>query len=465
MLHILGARRQPGATECGREQLDFLPAVLQIQERPASPAGRLLGWSLMALFSIAIIWACLGEVDIVAVAEGKVVSGSRIKAIQPLQKGLLRAIHVQEGEFVKRGQPLIELDQTVTQAEQARLAEELRFTRTELSRKQYFSAAQAKSVMLIQRGNGDVAAVAALDRVLPADQEVPQRSLLEQELMDYQAKINAYLSDEKELQAQLQANLAQINMLQQTLPLIEKRLQALRQLEKDKLVAEMERLSVEQEFIEQQQALFAYRAQQQQHSAAVESARQRLIGFQSEMQKNTLLEIDNLERRIHSLSQELAKARDVNRRKILYAPVDGQVQQLAIHTVGGVVTEAQVLMQLVPGNDFLEVEATLANKDVGFVFPGQTAEVKINTFNFTRYGVLEAKVVGLSADAIADEVKGLVYKLRLQLQRSELQIDDRLVTLIPGMAVTAEVKIGRRRLIEFVLSPLLRKANESARER
>ena len=141
------------------------------------------------------------------------------------------------------------------------------------------------------------------------------------------------------------------------------------------------------------------------------------------------------------------------------------MQQLAVHTIGGVVTEAQVLMKLVPKDDFLEVEAVLENKDIGFVFAGQPAEVKVNTFNFTKYGILEAEVVGVTADAIIDEVKGLVYKLRLKLDKNQMQIDSRTVDLLPGMTVMAEVKTGKRRLIEYVMSPLLRKMDESVSER
>ncbi len=127
-------------------------------------------------------------------------------------------------------------------------------------------------------------------------------------------------------------------------------------------------------------------------------------------------------------------------------------------------TEAQVLMKLVPRDDYLEVEATLENKDIGFVFEGQPAEVKINTFNFTTYGEIDAHVIDVTADAIVDDVKGLVYSLRLKLHKSQMQIDDRRVSLLPGMAVVAEVKTGKRRLIEYVMSPLLRKTNESVRE-
>jgi len=149
----------------------------------------------------------------------------------------------------------------------------------------------------------------------------------------------------------------------------------------------------------------------------------------------------------------------------LTAPVSGVVQQLAVHTIGGVVTPAQELMKIVPESESLEVEAWILNKDIGFVEEGQTAEVKIETFPFTKYGTLDAEVIDVSNDAITDEQKGLVYAGRVLLQKSTIRVGEKIVNLTPGMAVTVEIKTGTRRLIEFVLSPLLRYKQESLGER
>jgi hemolysin D len=174
--------------------------------------------------------------------------------------------------------------------------------------------------------------------------------------------------------------------------------------------------------------------------------------------------------------------------QVLRAPVDGTVQQLAIHTVGGVVTPAQQLMAIVPADSRLEAEAMIANRDIGFVVPGQSAEIKVDTFNFTKYGLLHGEVVTVSQDAIArdkpadrnndtsklraalsgtSEPQGqeLVYSARVSLDRTEMQVEDKTVSLAPGMAVTVEIKTGRRRIIEFLLSPLLRYRHEAIRER
>jgi hemolysin D len=149
----------------------------------------------------------------------------------------------------------------------------------------------------------------------------------------------------------------------------------------------------------------------------------------------------------------------------LTAPVDGTVQQLAVHTVGGVVTEAQALMAIVPDEDALEVEAMVDNQDIGFIREGQDAEIKVQTFPYTKYGLIHGTVTSVSGDAINDDKKGLVYSARVRMAKRTMQVDGRTVNLTPGMAVTVEMKTGQRRLIEFFLNPLLQVRHESLRER
>ena len=166
-----------------------------------------------------------------------------------------------------------------------------------------------------------------------------------------------------------------------------------------------------------------------------------------------------------SLAQEKVKAEDRGRLLRLTAPVGGTVQQLAVHTVGGVVTPAQPLMVIVPGDNPLEVEAFVANKDIGFVRNDQVAEIKVETFPFTKYGTLPGKVMQVSGNAIQDEKRGLVYAARVKLEKATLNVDGKTVNLSPGMAVTVEIKTGKRRVIDYFLSPLLQYGDESLRER
>lgn len=168
---------------------------------------------------------------------------------------------------------------------------------------------------------------------------------------------------------------------------------------------------------------------------------------------------------IDSLDQELTKARYEQSLTELRAPVAGTVQQLAVHTLGGVVTPAQSLLTLVPSDQHVEVEALLENKDVGFVHAGQPVSVKVETFNFTKYGRVAGEVVSVSQDAIKDEKRGQVYNAKVRLARSQLLIDGRSVALAPGMAVTVEIKTDQRRVIDYFLSPLEQHLQESLGER
>lgn len=168
---------------------------------------------------------------------------------------------------------------------------------------------------------------------------------------------------------------------------------------------------------------------------------------------------------IDSLDQELTKARYEQSLTELRAPVAGTVQQLAVHTLGGVVTPAQPLLTLVPSDQHVEVEALLENKDVGFVHAGQPVSVKVETFNFTKYGRVAGEVVSVSQDAIKDEKRGQVYNAKVRLARSQLLIDGRNVALAPGMAVTVEIKTDQRRVIDYFLSPLEQHLQESLGER
>jgi hemolysin D len=171
------------------------------------------------------------------------------------------------------------------------------------------------------------------------------------------------------------------------------------------------------------------------------------------------------DQKIIAASQELIKVEQRGRLMNLATPISGTVQQLAIHTVGGVVTPAQPLMVIVPKDDLLEVDAFLANKDIGFVYQDQNAEVKVETFPFTRYGTVPGVFTRVSSDAIQDEKLGLVYAARLQLDRDTMQVENKTVNLAPGMAVAVEIKTGRRRVVEYFLSPLLQYQAESLRER
>jgi hemolysin D len=197
-------------------------------------------------------------------------------------------------------------------------------------------------------------------------------------------------------------------------------------------------------------------------------------------------ELTEAERKAAGFAADLSKADQRTKLQLLTAPVSGMVQQLAVHTVGGVVTPAQTLMVIVPSDSSLEIEAMVSNHDIGFVHAGDEVEIKVDTFDFTRYGLLHGQVLSVSSDSIVRDVPGdkstdksasagstssepkgqeLSYAARISLDRPQMQVEDKMVNLSPGMAVTAEIKTGSRRIIGYLLSPLMKYKEESLRER
>ncbi|MGI9303854.1 MAG: HlyD family type I secretion periplasmic adaptor subunit, partial [Gammaproteobacteria bacterium] len=198
---------------------------------------------------------------------------------------------------------------------------------------------------------------------------------------------------------------------------------------------------------------------------AIKQAQAQKETVEAEFRKSILAEQAEIESRLSALRHERIKAETRTGLRQLRAPIGGVVQQLAVHTVGGVVTPAQALMVIVPSENRLEVEAYIQNKDIGFIEEAQAAEVKVDAFPFTKYGTIDAEIVNVSNDAVENENLGWVFLSRVAMNDSTILVGNRQVNLTPGMSVSVEVKTGKRRIIEFFLSPLLRYKQESIKER
>lgn len=464
-----------------RDQLEFLPAAIEIQETPPAPVGRAILWMIVLFFLIAVGWAFVGEIDIVATAQGKIIPSGRVKVIQPLEIGVIRRIHVREGDEVKEGELLVDLDPTTSGAEQARLQEEMLSARLDRVRLRILldtiGREQSEETAADQ---SDMAAFIAkrYERDLPANSDrlnadiqptkealEVQAEILTNQYAEYLARLAGLEQELARRRAEHTTNRAQVAKLEETLPLVAKRAEAMKALVDKKMAAALDYLSLEQERVEQRQDLAAERSRLLGTQAAIAAATERRAAADAEFKRTRLFELAEAERRAAGLAKEIVKATQRTNLQQLRSPIAGVVEKLAIHTTGGVVTPAQELMQIIPVDTKLEVEAWVQNKDIGFVYEGQEADVKVETFPFTKYGTIDAEIEDLSTDAVANEQLGLVYSMRVLLKKSDIRVEDRLVNLTPGMAVTVEVKTGKRRIVEFVLSPLLRGVRETARER
>jgi hemolysin D len=458
-----------------REELAFLPAALEVVETPPSPIGRAIASAIILLICVALIWAWWSTVDIVASATGKILPGGRVKVIQPFETGVVRSIRVQDGEKVKAGDVLIELDPTANEAERDHLRNDLLAEQLNIAR---LRAALA----------GDDDPVANFVAPAGADPDLigAQRQLLLNQVTEHRAKIAALSRQQAQKEAEQAMTSSTIHKLEAIIPVVQSGVDIRKTLVEKELGSKLSYFEVVQQLVEQQEEFNVQKSHLQETEAAVAAIRETRGQAVAEYRHTLSDELAKSEQKAKGVAQDLIKAEQRTRLQVLSAPVDGIVQQLAIHTVGGVVTPAQSLLVVVPSDSRLEIEAMVSNSDIGFVHAGQEAQIKVDTFNFTRYGLLHGEVLSLSQDAVirdrqqdragdralgaaneTSEPKGqdLNYSARISLDRTLMQIDDRMVNLSPGMAVTVEIKTGSRSILSYLLSPLRRYRHETLRER
>lgn len=429
--HFWSQRRALGPADLRAEEAEFLPAALALQAQPVSPAARWVARLLIALVLLLVAWSVLGEADIVVMAQGKVTPRGQNKALAAVETARVAALHVEDGQRVRAGELLIELDPRLVDSDRQRSELERGSARLQIARADALLAA-------LEAGAGHARApqLAPVPEVPPERWQAAQRHLLDQ-WRDYGARI-ARLDGE-------------IQRLAQELPLAEQRAADYAQLLQTHDVARHAWMDKEQARLELQGQLADLRNQR-----AVLAAELRKAAQESRSEAQRLAD---------AAEQELHKSQARGELLRLVAPVDGTVQQLAVHTVGGVVPAAQPLMQIVPADARLLMEATVENRDIGFVREGQEAQVKIDTFEYTKYGTVPGVIEQVSRDAVTDEKRGPVYTVKVRLARDRLTVDGRDAPIAPGMTGSVEIKTGSRRLIEYLLSPLLQHGRESLRER
>jgi hemolysin D len=456
----------------------FLPAALEILETPASPVGRAIGGLIVLFFAIAIVWAIFGHVDIIATAPGKIVPTGRTKTIQPLETGIVSAIHVQDGDKVTAGQVLIELDRTVTQAERKHVASDLIASQLDVARlttlRDSFESSAIPRDIPVPSGASEADVVRT-------------RSSMRSQAGEQLAKLASVARQIEQKKAEADSVVATIAKIDASMPLVEETASIRKKAMEIQYGNHIAYLDAQTHLVEQQNERLVQQRKLVEIAAARQALEEQVEQTKAGYEHQVLNDLSDAEKKVAEFSQDLIKAEQKTEEQILRSPIDGTVQQLAIHTVGGVVTPAQQLMTIVPVESHLEVEAMISNRDIGFVSVGQQAEVKIDTFNFTRYGLLQGTVVSVSQDAIVQEKPNqksadkksagalsdtsepdgqeLLYSTRVSLEAKQMQIEDKMVNLAPGMAVTVEIKTGKRRVIEYVMSPLLRYRQESLRER
>ena len=288
---------------------------------------------------------------------------------------------------------------------------------------------------------------------------------LNAEWRDITAKLGKFAAEQSRRQAEMATVRELINKLQATLPLAQQREADFRNLTDQGFISSHAGQDRTRERIEQERDLATQQARLNEAQAVLRETEQSRSAYLAEARRALSERQAQASLKRQQLTQERSKTEQRSRLTLLAAPVEGTVQQVAVHTAGGVVTPAQVLMIIVPKDAQVSAEVVIDNKDIGFVNAGQAAQIKLETFPYTRYGVVEASVKSVAADAVNDDKRGAMFPATLTLSRASIDVEGKRINLSPGMNVTAEIKTGKRRVIEYLLSPVQRHVGESLKER
>jgi len=432
-------------------ETEFLPAVIEVIEKPPSPTGRLIIYSIMGLAIGALIWAFVGEIDEVAVAPGKVIPVGHVSVIQAEDKGIIRNIYVRDGQEVKKGQVLIEMDPLFSEADFAKNKKEYNFYNLEIER---LTAEKEGRPFLPSR-----------DLDINANDVSVQLQLYESRNREYLTKLAAAESMVRQNEANL--HIARINEQKyaEQLAIAIERETRIERLISENAVAYFQLLEYRGKRMELQRGYAAQQAETDRYEAALMQSKNNLEQVIAEHDRDITTKLIEAKKQLAIISEELRKTGEKNRLTAVISPIDGSVSQLNVHTVGGIVTPAQVLMNVVPTDVPLLAEVWIANKDIGFVHMGQSAEIKVETYNFQKFGTIPAEIIQISSDAEQDKDKNFAYRAELSINQKVVTVNGENFYISPGMSISAEIKTQKKRIIDFFLEPFKKYRNEALRER
>jgi hemolysin D len=454
LIESLRLERLRARTASRAEQAEFLPAALEIIESPPNPLGRAILWMLLSFVVIALLWAGLGKIDIVAAAQGKVIPRGRVRIIQAADAGVVRTIHVVDGQTVRAGEPLIALDPTLSEADAVQARESAFVAAIDRARAQTLVEAAAGKASRLQLPPDTPEAIAET-----------QRNLVAARIAEHRTAIDALQEELAQRRAELAMVGAEVRKIDEQLPLAESQLASMEILGREGLVPRLRVMELKERVVGLRQDSVIRHEETGKTRAALAAARNQIAKLQSEFRAQALDALSEAEANYRLRAEEVKKAEDKASLTVLTSPIDGVVAQLSVHTLGAVVKPADALLTIVPKGEELIVEALILNKDIGFVRAGQRAEVKLEAFPFTRYGVIEGTVESISRDSVENKELGLVFPCLVKLAQAHIRIGGKPIALEPGFSATAEIRTGERRIIEFLLSPLSRRLQEAGRER
>ncbi|GJD92614.1 Hemolysin secretion protein D, chromosomal [Methylobacterium hispanicum] len=469
------------ALATNRENHEFLPAHLEILDTPPSPYAMVFTWVICAMFGAALLWSVLASLDIYAVASARIQPSGRSKVIQPFETAKVQAIHVHNGDVVKAGTPLIDLEPTEARAELRARESELEALQAQIVRRQ-------ATITALQENKRT--AVPNFPTTISPAIRARESGAMAAELDQYfatQASLTAQLAEKVATQQRYDASIAARERL---LSVLRERA-TMRETLVAKAAGTRAALIDALQQVEQVAADLAYdKGQLVEAQAAAKSLERRGEQLTSETIAKQAQGLTEAAQKADSARQDVVKAQLRQDRLQLKAPIDGTVQQVSVTTIGQVVTPGQPLLVVVPSDGPIEIEALVLNKDIGFVVPGQDVIVKIDSFPFTRYGTVEGRVVRVSRDAIDDRdasgstdalalarsqnintvtgtprTQNLVFPVTIEVMKNNIVANGKSVALSPGMTAQVEIHTGNRRVIDYVLSPITETTSTAGHER
>ncbi|MBU1196822.1 MAG: HlyD family type I secretion periplasmic adaptor subunit [Proteobacteria bacterium] len=421
----------------------FKPVLIEIEEKPLNPLGRTIFWIILIVILFFSIWLYVGKIDVVVSARGTVMPTGRIKQIQPLNTGIVSKINCKNGDYVKKGDVLVEIDPSTTDPELKSLRKNLLYQQIETER---------------------------LNALLNNLEFKPDITKYDEDLLAIQTKI--YHTAKKALFEQIQSKEKEISKTEEQLKgmesetekvnsLFEINVQKKERLEKVKdIIAHEKYEAVNNEIIALQNQIKSLGFKTNELNLLKNQLKEEISYARTIFREKTLKDLSDRLREINNLEEQISKIQFINKKQKILSPIDGFVIELFINTIGGVVTSAQKLISIVPSNSSFMIEATVLNKDIGFVKPEMPVSIKIDTFSFQKYGVLKGVVHQISKDSIIDEQLGPIYKINIEPLELSLMVENKPIMITSGLTVTSEIKVGKRRIIEFFVYPLIKYLDE-----
>ena len=416
----------------------FRPHLSEIEETPVSPLGRKILWAIVIFMLIATVWMFLGKTDVVVSARANVVPVGNVKILQALSSGVIKNIYVKEGEAVKKDQLLMEIDPSVEKSNIQAKKKNAQILSLEIAKLQ----ASIEGREFIPPSNADPSIVAMMSGMQLSERQniQTQKNEIDAQMMQINDQISALQIDIENARKTLRMGKEQERRMRKVLDIIAKN---------DYYKLQRENLSYQHEIDRKMQEISTLRSK-------LNELRYQKEGISSGYKSKLYQMLSQKRSQLAELKAQIDAVAFKEQKQQIKAPMDAVVSKVSFNTLGGVVQPAQELVRLIPKDAPMEFKAIVENKDIGFIKTGMPVAIKIDTYDYQKYGLFEGNVSKISPNAIEDKKLGLVYEVYIKPKNKYLMVDGQKRYLIPGMSATAELKVAQRRIIEFFVYPLIK---------